>query len=382
MNILIAPDKFRGSLEAAEVCEAVEKGVLMACPSAHVIKTPLADGGEGTAAILTKNQNGRFTEITAADPLGRSIRAVYGISGNGKTAYIEMSAASGLQLLPKEEQNPLFTSTYGTGEMIAHALETGVSTIILGIGGSATTDAGTGMARALGFRFLDEAGTEVTPNGENLLRIRSIDDSGKHPLLAQCNVIVACDVTNPLYGPNGAAYVYGPQKGADEAGVLLLDKGLMSFAQVAAAHFHVPLDNAPGAGAAGGVGAGAVWFLGAGLHEGIRIVMEQLEIPAKIKRMDLVITGEGKADEQTLSGKVVKGLASLCKESGIPLALLCGTLAITPKQAEEAGITYAASILNRPTDLKTAQEEAAERVTEAAYYLAKLMRQQSHGPFS
>lgn len=381
MNILIAPDKFRGSLEAAEVCEAVEKGVLMACPSAHIIKTPLADGGEGTAAILTKNQDGRFIEITATDPLGRAIRAAYGISGNGKTAFIEMSAASGLQLLPKEEQNPLFTSTYGTGEMIAHALETGAGTIILGIGGSATTDAGTGMARALGFRFLDEAGDEVIPNGENLRTIKSIDDSGKHPLLDRCNVIVACDVTNPLYGPNGAAYVYGPQKGADEAGVLLLDKGLRSFAQVAAAHFHVSLDNAPGAGAAGGVGAGAVWFLGAGLHEGIRIVMEQLKIPAKIKQMDLVITGEGKADEQTLSGKVVKGLASICKQSGIPLALLCGTLAITPQQAQEAGITYAASVLNRPTDLKTAQEEAAERVTEAAYYLVKLMLQSRRPAF-
>lgn len=382
MNILIAPDKFRGSLEAAEVCEAVEKGILMACPSAHIIKTPLADGGEGTAAILTKSQNGRFVEVTTEDPLGRSIRAVYGVSGNGKTAFIEMSAASGLQLLQKEEQNPLFTSTYGTGEMIAHALETGISTIILGIGGSATTDAGTGMARALGFRFMDEAGNEVITDGENLHKIKSIDDSRKHPLLEQCNVIVACDVTNPLYGPNGAAYVYGPQKGAGEAGVLLLDEGLRSFAQVASAHFHVSLDNAPGAGAAGGVGAGAVWFLGAELHEGIRIVMEQLEIPPKIKQMDLVITGEGKADEQTLSGKVVKGLASLCKESGVPLALLCGTLAITPQQAEEAGITYAASILNRPIDLKTAQEEAAERVSEAAYYLAKLMLWQSRSPSS
>ncbi len=380
MNILIAPDKFRGSLEAAEVCDAVEKGVLMACPSAHVIKTPLADGGEGTAAILTKSQNGKLIEIPAQDPLGREIRAVYGISGNGKTAFIEMSAASGLQLLKKEEQNPLFTSTYGTGEMIAHALEKGADTIILGIGGSATTDAGTGMARALGFRFLDEAGSEVMPNGKHLRLIKRIDDSGKHPLLAQCKVVVACDVTNPLYGPDGAACVYGPQKGADEAAVLLLDEGLRSFAQVASAHFGNSLENIPGAGAAGGVGAGAVWFLEARLHEGIRIVMEQLEIPAKVKEMDLVITGEGKADEQTLSGKVVKGLASLCKESGIPLALLCGTLAITPQQAEGAGITYAASVLNRPTDLKTAQEEAAERVTEAAYYLTKLMQQSRRMP--
>lgn len=380
MNILIAPDKFRGSLEATEVCDAVEKGVLMACPSAYIIKTPLADGGEGTAAILTKSQNGKFIEITVEDPLGRATPAVYGISGNGKTAFIEMSAASGLHLLQKDEQNPLYTSSYGTGEMIAHALETGVDTIILGIGGSATTDAGTGMARALGFRFLDETGNEVVPNGENLHSIKSIDDSRKNPLLDPCKVIVACDVTNPLYGPNGAAYVYGPQKGADEAGVRLLDEGLRSFAQVAAGHFGNSFENIPGAGAAGGVGAGAVWFLRARLYEGIRIVMEQLEIPGKIKEMDLVITGEGKADEQTLSGKVVKGLASLCKESGVPLALLCGTLAITPQQAEEAGITYAVSVLNRPTDLETAQKEAAERVAEAAYYLTKLMHQSHCAP--
>ncbi len=259
--------------------------------------------------------------------------------------------------------------------MIAHALETGVGTIILGIGGSATTDAGTGMARALGFRFLDEAGNEVVPNGESLYRIKSIDDSRKNLLLDSCKVIVACDVTNPLFGPNGAAYVYGPQKGADEAGVRLLDEGLRSFAQVAACHFGNSIENTPGAGAAGGIGAGAVWFLRASLHEGIRIVMEQLEIPGKIKKMDLVITGEGKADEQTLSGKVVKGLASLCKEARVPLALLCGTLAITPQQAEEAGITYAASVINRPTDLETAQKEAAERVAEAAYYLTKLILQ-------
>lgn len=373
MNILIAPDKFRGSLDADEVCLAAERGVLMAFPSARVHKAPLADGGEGTAHILTKNQNGRFVEIEARDPLGRVIKAAYGLSADGKTAFIEMAAASGLSLLTGEERNPLLTSTYGTGEMIVHALETGAEKIILGIGGSATTDAGTGMAAALGFRFLDDNGLEITPDGGSLARITAIDEKNVHPLLSRSEVVVACDVTNPLYGKNGAAFVYGPQKGADGPMVALLDEGLRSFSKTASAHFGKNLADSPGSGAAGGVGAGAVWFLNARLHEGIQIVMDELKIPEKIRSMDLVITGEGKADEQTLNGKVVKGLASLCRESGVRLALICGTLAITPEQAEEAGITYATSVLNRPMDLETAQRETGERITEAVFYLTRLI---------
>jgi glycerate kinase len=375
MNIIIAPDKFRGSLDANEVCDAVERGILLAFPTADIVKIPLADGGEGTVSILTKNENGRFVEVEVSDPLGRKIQAVYGVSENGKTAFIEMSAASGLSLLRKEEQNPLLTSTFGTGEMIAHALAAGVEKIILGIGGSATTDAGIGMASALGYSFLDDQGNTLAPIGANLGRIRTIVPVEVNPRIASTEIIVACDVTNPLYGKNGAAHVYSPQKGADKQAVQLLDQGLERFSQVATRHFSVDLSQIPGAGAAGGVGAGAVWFLNANLAEGVRIVMDQVNLPAKIKQADLVITGEGKADEQTLSGKVVKGLASYCQQANVPLALICGTLLITPTQAEEAGITYATSVLNRPMDLDTAQAEAAERVSEAAYYLTRLFSQ-------
>ncbi len=373
MNILIAPDKFRGSLDAEEVCNAAEKGVLLALPGATIIKAPLADGGEGTAQILTRNTGGRFVQTIVTDPIGRRIPATYGVSGDGTTAYIEMSAASGLSLLKKEEQNPLATSTAGTGELIAHALESGVTTIVLGIGGSATNDAGTGMARALGFRFLDKNGLEIVPVGGNLGEISAIQGDNAHPKLKKSRILVACDVTNPLFGPNGAAFVYAPQKGADDAMVLHLDSGLRSLAKTASGHFGTDVSEKPGAGAAGGLGAGAIWFLGAELHEGIKIVMDQLGIPEKIRGMNLVITGEGKADAQTLSGKVVKGLAELCRESGVPLALVCGTLAITPEEAREAGITYAASVLNRPMDLDTAQSEASERITETVFYLVRLL---------
>jgi len=374
MQILIAPDKFRGSLDALQVCEAVEKGILMAIPSARVIKTPLADGGEGTAEILTLSQGGRFANVRVQDPLGRETEASYGVSGDGSTAYIELASASGLRLLATDERNPLLTTTFGTGQLIAHALDQGIENLILGIGGSATTDAGIGLAAALGYRFLDQDENELPPIGENLIRIAKIDDRFVHPCLANCRITVACDVTNPLYGPTGAACVYGPQKGADPQMVELLDQGLKSFAQIANLHFGKNVDLMPGAGAAGGVGAGAVWFLNARLQEGVKIVMDQLRLPEIVKNVDLVITGEGKADEQTLSGKVVQGLASLCREADVPLALLCGTLEITPQQAKDAGIIYATSVLNRPMDLATAQQEAYERVVETAYYLANLLR--------
>ena len=372
MNILIAPDKFRGSLDAIEVCNAVEKGIQMAVPNARVVKTPLADGGEGTVFILTKNKNGSFKDAEISDPLGRKIRAVYGMSEDESTAFIEMASASGLNLLNTEERNPLLTSTYGTGELIRHALDQGVEKIILGIGGSATTDAGIGMAAALGFEFLDKAGNPLPPIGESLSQISEIITIHADPRIAATEIVVACDVTNPLYGPTGAAFVYGPQKGADEQQVALLDHGLQVFSRLASTVFGKDLSETPGAGAAGGIGAGSVWFLNATLREGIKIVMDELNLPDKIRDADLVITGEGKADEQTLAGKVVKGLAEQCRKADVPLALICGTLLITPQQAEQAGITYATSVLNRPMDLETAQQEAAVRVTEASYYLGRL----------
>lgn len=372
MNILIAPDKFRGSLEAAEVCDAIASGVRKAYPDAKVTSIPLADGGEGTSKILTRQANGSEVTVTVMDPLNRPLRATYGLSEDHQVAFIEMAAASGLSLLTVEERNPLRTSTFGTGQLIADALERGVKKIILGIGGSATTDGGIGMAEALGYSFKDHEGNTLFPNGQSLEKISFIDVRSVDSRLTPATIMVACDVTNPLHGRDGAAFVYGPQKGADPEMVARLDAGLVNLAQVATRAFGQDVSLVPGAGAAGGLGAGCMWFLDAVLKDGISIVMEQCNIASLVSNADLVITGEGKVDEQTLAGKVVKGLAGLCKSHHVPLAVVCGTLQITPEQARAAGMTYAVSVLNRPMDLNTAQREAYSLVSDATFQLMRL----------
>lgn len=372
MRILIAPDKFRGSLEASEVCRAVEEGVKLAYPEALVQEIPLADGGEGTTEILTRYSKGRIIYVQTQDPLGRMMEAAYGLSADGNTAFIEMASASGLNLLRSEEHNPMLTSTYGTGLMLLDAIRNGALNIILGIGGSATTDGGIGMAAALGYRFLDENGEELTPIGGSLIKVKAIDTSQVVHEIQGVNVTVACDVTNELYGRNGAAYVYGPQKGATQQMVDLLDAGLMNLSKVATNTFGRDVSIVPGSGAAGGLGAGCLWFLNAQLKEGVGIVMEQTKVEEAIQISDLVITGEGKVDEQTLSGKVVKGLAELCQKHNTPLAVVCGTLLISPEDIKQAGITYAVSVINKPMSLEEAQFNAFRLVKEATFNLVRL----------
>lgn len=372
MYILVAPDKFRGSLEASEVCQSISEGIRLAYPDAEIVNIPLADGGEGTTRILTERSDGKFVTAVVHDPQGRYIEAEYGISGDGTTAFIEMAAASGLNLLKPFEQNPLLTSTIGTGELILHAIEAGVKEIILGIGGSATTDAGIGMAYALGYEFFDENKEALAPTGGNLSRIKLISSEKVYQKLKSIRFTVACDVTNPLYGESGAAYVYGPQKGASKTIVSQLDQGLRNIASVAAETFGYDISDKPGTGAAGGLGAGVLWFLDAALREGVGIVMERCNIENHIKNADLVITGEGKVDEQTLSGKVVKGLADLCQKYQVPLAVVCGTLMITSSETKEAGITYAVSVLNRPMTLAQAEDEAYSLVRGATFQLVRL----------
>lgn len=372
MQILIAPDKFRGSLEAAEVCQAVNEGILLAYPQASVISIPLADGGEGTTKILTEQSGGKFITAKVRDPLGRLMEASYGLSGDEKTAYIEMASASGLRLLSAHEYNPWLTNTFGTGQLILDAIERGVQKIILGIGGSATTDGGIGMAAALGYHFLDENGKVLIPIGESLSKICDIDNLDAHSRLQSVSITIACDVKNPLFGLNGAAHVYGPQKGADVEMVNELDLGLRNLTKVAEKVFGKDVSEIPGAGAAGGLGAGCLWFLNAELKEGVGIVMEQTNIARHIQSSDLVITGEGKVDEQTLSGKVVKGLADLCQNYNVPLAVVCGTLMINPEETRSAGITYAVSVLNKPMDLDSAQNDAYDLVRDATFNLVRL----------
>lgn len=355
-----------------EVCKAVETGIRKAYPNARITSIPLADGGEGTSKILTRQANGSEVSVTVLDPLNRPIEAFYGLSEDRQVAFIEMAAASGLGLLAVDERNPLLTSTFGTGQLIVDALDKGVKKIILGIGGSATTDGGIGMAEALGYAFKDAEGHTLLPNGQAMGKIRSIDTRNVDSRLALVSITVACDVVNPLYGPDGAAHIYGPQKGADPEMVVQLDHGLANLAMIATRVFGRDVSLVPGAGAAGGLGAGCMWFLNAVLKDGISIVMEQCNVAALVGTADLVITGEGKVDEQTLSGKVVKGLAGLCKAHHVPLAVVCGTLQITPEQARSAGMTYAVSVLDRPMDLDTAQGEAFRLVSDATFHLAQL----------
>jgi len=326
MKILIAPDKFKGSLTAEEVAEAIAEGIRSTNPDHEVIKFPLADGGDGTASILTNHFEGTFIKIHVHDPLFNMIEAVYGYAGAIKTAFIEMSAASGLRLIPKEIQNPLYTTTLGTGEMIRDAISRGARKIILGIGGSATTDAGIGMASALGYKFLDRYGTELKPVGENLEFIHAIDDSDLFFDPAGIDVRVACDVDNPLYGKNGAAYVYSPQKGATPAIVEQLDKGLRNFAKSVIEKYEKDVSQFPGAGASGGLGAGAVIFLNARLISGIKLVMDITKFGDHLKTSNMVITGEGKIDEQSFQGKVIDGVTELAKKYNVPVMAVCGDL--------------------------------------------------------
>jgi len=372
LNILVAPDKFRGSLESSQVCEAIKNGILAAFPDAQLEMLQLADGGEGTLDILVKTLGGSYKEITVSGPLGKPIQATYGINHERKIAFVEMASASGLALLDKNEYNPLLTSTFGTGQLIADALDQGAEIIYLGIGGSATTDAGTGMARALGFKFLNAEGQELDGTGRCLQHISVINEEGVHPKLKSAKVIVLSDVTNPLYGNNGAAWVYGPQKGADKEMITELDNGLRQINQVATDLRNTDLSQQPGAGAAGGLGAGAVWFLNAEIRSGVDTLIEITGLKNKIKRADLVITGEGKVDHQTLQGKVIGGLAAICQNYNKPLAVVCGALLLTPDQIKAAGITCAFSIMNRPVDEQTAFEEAFERVENATFNIVRL----------
>ena len=281
-----------------------------------------------------------------------------------------MATASGLRLLTQEERNPLITSTFGTGELIKSAIETGVENIILGIGGSATNDAGIGMAHALGWHFLDDKGQELVPIGENLVKIKNIIPPPAPDGMA---IVVACDVTNPLYGENGAAYIYAPQKGANIAMVKQLDAGLQNISAIIEKDFEKNIASVAGTGAAGGLGFGAMFFLNAELKEGVKLLMDLCDFDEKLKDVNLIITGEGKIDGQTLQGKLIKGITHRANKFNIPIAAICGTLDVSPKELQEIGINYATSILNRPMNLDDALKYGYEGVQNATFYLVNLL---------
>lgn len=373
MKILIASDSFKDSLSAIEVCQAIERGIKKSDTSIQTECCPLADGGEGTADILTEYSKGEKVSVEVCDPLFRPIEASYGISADGQTAFIEMAAASGIQLLKTTERNPWLTSTYGTGQLIKDAIQKGVKKIMLGIGSSATNDGGIGMAIALGYLFWDEQGQLLEGRGGDLNLIRQIDKP-KNNLLDSIEVEVVCDVDNPLYGRNGAAYIYASQKGADEQMVENLDAGLKNYSRQLIQLFNKDIASISGAGAAGGMGAGAMAFLDANLKSGIDLVMDLVQFSEKIQSADYIITGEGKIDEQTLNGKVIKGITTRAAQYNIPVIALCGTLKATPEQIRTIGLEAAFSIINEPMELSQAIQQTAFLLEQTAFNTVNVLK--------
>ncbi|HEX5172325.1 MAG TPA: glycerate kinase [Cyclobacteriaceae bacterium] len=338
MRVLIAPDKFKGSLTALEVCKSIEEGLHASLPEANCVLFPLADGGEGTLEILTRHADGNFIIIKVHDPLFRLRDASYGISSDGKTAFIDMAEASGLKLLNASERSAMKASTFGTGELIRDAISRGVTDIVVGIGGSATNDGAAGAALALGYQFLDEKGSEINPVGGNLIHINAIRTDNVNRPLKSIRFTAICDVENPLTGPNGAAFVYGPQKQATPEQLILLDDGLKNLAKVIHRDLGVSISDVPGAGAGGGFGGGLIAFFNGTLKKGIEIVFQYTGFENEVKRADLIITGEGKLDTQTLQGKVVAGVAAMGKKHHKKVVCVTGSNELSKGEIEELGI--------------------------------------------
>lgn len=374
MKILVAPDSYKGSLSSKQVCQAIEEGLLKACQGVfEVVKVPIADGGEGTVDAFLSALGGELIELTVTGPLGKPVHSFYGILPDG-TAVIEMAAASGLSLIPAHQRNPLVTTTYGTGQLIMNALDHGCSRFIVGIGGSATNDAGVGMLQALGIKFLDDAGKEVPWGGGNLDKVATIDLKGMDPRLKNAQFVVACDVDNPLCGEKGASAVYGPQKGATPDMVKLLDRNLSHLADVAAGVLGEDHRNDPGAGAAGGLGFAFKAFLDAQMRPGIDVVMEATHMDTLAAQSDVIITGEGRTDYQTAQfGKAPSGVAKLGKRMGKPVLLISGALGEGYQELFNQGVIAAFSIANGPLSLQEAMENAYSLLVDIAQNIGRLL---------
>ena len=354
MKIVIASDSFKGSLTSNEVAAAATRGIKAVYPDCEIISVNVADGGEGTVEAVVEALGGEIITTTVSDPLGRSIHARYGIAGN--TAIIEMAAASGLPLLKSEERNPWLTTTYGTGEMIIDALRRNCRNFLVGIGGSATNDAGTGMLQALGFQFYDAQDREITDcRGGRMQDIARIDDSNVLEAVRQSQFTVACDVDTPFCGPEGAAPVFAPQKGADPEMVIRLDAGMASLAKVIENTYHINIVPLAGAGAAGGMGGGFRAFLNANLQRGIEMVLDAILFDQTIQNADLIITGEGKVDFQTAKGKTAAGVLKRAKKQGIPVVAIGGCVEAC-EDIEQMGFAGIYPILEEKVPLEVAMQ--------------------------
>ena len=372
LRILIAPDKFKGSLTSREVCGCIEKGLRHSLPDAEILSFPLADGGEGLLdSISCYHQGPLETQVTLVeDPLGRPVHARWLLSKEDRTAYIEMAAASGLQLLLPSEYNCLATSTFGTGQLILAAVQHGVRDIVLGIGGSATNDGGMGMAAALGYRFSDKSGTLLTPSGGNLIRIDQILAPGKKEW-ASIAIHVICDVRNPLCGPQGATHTYAAQKGADAAMIRELEEGMQHYAEVLKRDLRADIAEREGAGAAGGLGAGCLAYLQARLVRGVEWLIHYSGLAQRIAECDVVITGEGKMDRQTLQGKLVAGLAALGRKYDKPVLAVCGDLELSVDEYRELGIKAVFPLMDEKISKATAIQDAAALLEERAKVIGR-----------
>ena len=383
MNVIaIAPDSFKGALSAEGVARAIAEGLAASFPKAEFRLIPMADGGEGTVDAWAASAGATRIKVVVQDPLGRPVKAEYAFEASSRTAVIEMAAASGLPLLAPGERNPLATSTYGTGELVRDALDRGARHVILGIGGSATNDGGTGVAAALGARLLDARGRELPPGGAALARLAKIDLSGLDPRVAKTCFEAACDVTNPLCGPSGASAVYGPQKGATPKDVKTLDAALRHFAEVAATTPGIAKrakPEAPGAGAAGGLGFGLMAFCGAKLRSGVKIIAESVGLRERLEGCDLAITGEGRLDAQTVNGKTPAGVAKVAKRAGVPCIAICGCVGEGYEAVHKVGIESVIPVAHGYFDPANPSKGAHERIRACAVEVGRLLRSATHG---
>lgn len=374
MKIVIAPDSYKESLSALDVATAIERGFKEIFPDAEYVKLPVADGGEGTVEAMVAATHGRIVQVNVTGPLGEPVAGFYGISGDEQSAFIEMAAASGLELVPAAQRDPLITTSWGTGELIRHALDAGVKHIIIGLGGSATNDGGAGMVQALGATLLNAQGNALGQGGGELASLARIDVSELDPRLKTCRIEVACDVTNPLTGDDGASAIFGPQKGATDEMIARLDNALHHYAKIIQRDLDVDVLTLAGGGAAGGMGAGLYAFCGAELRRGIEIVTDALHLAEHVADADLVITGEGRIDSQTVHGKVPVGVAKVAKKYHKPVIGIAGSLTADVGVVHEHGLDAVFSVIYSICSLDDALKNAGENVRMTARNVAAVLK--------
>ncbi|PSF07019.1 glycerate kinase [Marinobacter halophilus] len=378
MRVVIAPDSFKECLPAEQVASAIARGWRRGAPDDNIVEVPLADGGEGTTVALTEARHGQLHAVTVSGPLGDTVTAHYGLVDDNRLAIVEVAEGSGLHCVPAKARDALNASSYGTGELMLAALAHGPDTLVMGLGGSATTDGGAGILQALGARLLDSQGKDIPPGGAGLAQLASMDLKPALDRLGTTRLVVACDVRNPLLGSDGAAAIFGPQKGANADQVIQLNDNLAHLARLVQAQ-GMDMASFPGSGAAGGIGGMVAGVLGAELRPGIELVMETVALESHVQRADLVITAEGAMDSQSAYGKTPAGVSALAKQYGVPVIGLAGKLGSELQALHDSGLSAAFSITPAPMDLQEAYAKAADNLEQAAEQLARLVHSLSGG---